>query len=290
MRSRLREESHHAVEVLQRKVGGWHPVEWLCELIGTFCLIFFGFTAAAILQSPLSPVNQAVQSTGVRLILLGASFGVIAATIAFSPIGRRSGAHLNPAITLGFWVRGHTHTHDLIGYSLSQLAGAVLAAAAFAAALGEWAASVAFVRTTPQGTLSEWSALGIETAITFCLVLTIFLMVSSPRTARFTPPALGVVLGTLIALTAPYTGASLNPARTLGPDIVTATFPSLWVYIVGPLLGALLAVAAFDVVARGRRTLTAKLFHDASYRSVHATYRLTRDAGRAVRERVHKRT
>ena len=96
-------------------------------------------------------------------------------------------------------------------------------------------------------------------------------MVSSPRTARWTPAAVTGVLAALIWAGAPHTGASMNPPRTVGPDLISGVWPALWVYLVGPPIGAAGAVALFGLIARRRPTLTWKLFHDPQYPSVHAT-------------------
>jgi aquaporin Z len=185
--------------------------------------------------------------------------------MALSPIGRRSGAHLNPAVTLGFFLRGHTHAHDLAGYAVAQALGAIAAAAAFAALGGHWAAGVMFARTAPAPLVNPALAVAIETALTAGLLLTVFFMLSSPATARWTPAVVTGALAVLIWAGAPYTGASMNPARTLGPDLVSGQFPSVWVYFLGPPLGASVAALAFPWLSNGRRTLTAKLFHDSRY-------------------------
>ncbi len=253
----------------QDKAGGWHPVDWVCEFGGTAFQLFVGFCMVALMESPRSPVSSALPA-GLRLVLIGTAFGLLAAAVALSPAGRRSGAHLNPAVTVGFFLRGHTPGRDVLGYVAGQVAGAVVAAAAFAAALPRWSASVSSARTAPAQALTGWAAAGIEAALTLGLVLTIFLMVSSPRTARWTPAVVTGVLAGLIWAGAPRTGASMNPARTIGPDLVSGQWPAIWVYLVGPVAGALLAVGVF-ALAGDRRTLTAKLFHDPSYPSVHAT-------------------
>lgn len=87
----------------------------------------------------------------------------------------------------------------------------------------------------------------------------------------WTPALVTGALAGLIWAGAPHTGASMNPARTLGPDLATGEFPVLWAYVAGPLAGATLAAGLFSMVARERRTLTAKLYHDPDYPSVHAT-------------------
>jgi aquaporin Z len=254
----------------QEKAPGWHPVEWGCEFIGTAFQLFVGFSIVAVLESGHSAASGALPAW-LRLVLIGISFGLLAAGVALSPLGRRSGAHLNPAVTLGFLLRGHTPARDAFGYAMAQVAGAVVAAAAFAAVWPGWAASVSFARTAPQPGLPGWAAATIEAGLTCALLLTVFLMVSSARTARWTPAAVTGVLAALIWAGASHTGASMNPARTVGPDLVSGLWPAVWVYLVGPPAGAAAAVALFRLVGRGRQTLTGKLFHDPQYPSVHAT-------------------
>jgi len=254
----------------QGKASGWHPVDWGCEFVGTAFQLFVGLFVVALLESDRSAVSAALPPA-LRLVLIGIAFGLLAAGVALSPVGRRSGAHLNPAVTLGFFLRGHTPGRDAVGYAFAQVAGAVGAAAAFTAAWPQLAVSVSSARTAPQPGLPGWAAAAIEAGLTWALLLTVFLMVSSTRTARWTPAAVTGALAGLIWAGAPHTGASMNPARTIGPDLVSGTWPALWVYLVGPSAGALLAAGLFAVLARRRPTLTGKLFHDPRYPSVHAT-------------------
>lgn len=107
--------------VPRSKVGGWHPVVWLCELAGTFFQLFVGLTMVVALESALSPLNEALPWQWLRLALIGAELGLLATVVAVSPLGRRSGTHLNPVVTIGFWARGQTHTHDLLGFLTAGL-------------------------------------------------------------------------------------------------------------------------------------------------------------------------
>lgn len=204
-------------------------------------------------------------------MLIGVAFGLLAAAVALSPVGRRSGAHLNPAVTLAFFLRRHTSSRDFAGYAVAQIIGALGAAYAFRAAFGSWARGVHSARTAPQAGLSVWGVIGIEAALTFGLLMVVLESVSSARTARWTPALVTGALAGLIWAGATHTGASMNPARTLGPDIASTRFPVLWAYFVGPLCGAAAAGLAATRLGRERRTLTAKLFHDPEYPSVHAT-------------------
>lgn len=252
------------------RAPGWHPVEWLCELVGTAFQLFVGFGVVAVFESSRSTLRHDLPG-GARLAIIGACFGMLAAVVALSPVGRRSGAHLNPAVTVGFALRGHTALRDVAGFVAGQTLGALIAAAGFVGVWGPWATAVNGARTQPAAGLPGWGVAGIEAALTAGLLLTIFTMVSSERTARWTPAAVTGVLAGLIWAGAPRTGASMNPARTVAPDIVTSLFPSVWAYVIGPLAGACAAVVLFGLLGRGRRTLTAKLFHDPEYPSVHAT-------------------
>jgi aquaporin Z len=114
------------------------------------------------------------------------------------------------------------------------------------------------------------AAVGIEAFMTFLLVGGILLMVSSAKTARWTPLEVWILVAILVWQGAPWTGTSLNPARSLAPALLAPHTASLWIYFVGPLAGSLLAVAGFGAVP-GLETRTAKIFHDPRYPSTMAT-------------------
>jgi aquaporin Z len=157
------------------------------------------------------------------------------------------------------------HWHDVLGYVIAQVLGALAAAAIFIAVLGGWADHVGDAVTQPAPHISAVGAIGIEAGLTGCLLFVIFNLVSSARTARWTPAIVTVLLALLILAGAPYTGASMNPARSLGPAAIAGTWRLLWVYLIGPPLGSVAAAAAFHLFLPERRTLTAKLFHDEHY-------------------------
>jgi aquaporin Z len=140
---------------------------------------------------------------------------------------------------------------------------------AFAAGTHPLALSIGYARTEPV--VNGWLATGVELLLTCALVLIIFFMLSSRRTCRWTPAAVTLALAVIVPLGAPLTGPSLNPARSVGPGLVTGSFTSIWPYLAGPVLGALLAAAIFHLVAAGKKVVTAKLFHDPTYPSVHTS-------------------
>ena len=139
-----------------------------------------------------------------------------------SPSLRSSKLLTRPAVTFGFWLRRHTPTRDALGYAAAQTAGALTAGAVFAAAWGAWAVHVNDARTVPAKDLSPLATAGIEAALTCGLLLTVFLMLSSSRTARWAPAAVTGVLAILIWAGAPHTGASMNPLRASSSGSVNA--------------------------------------------------------------------
>jgi aquaporin Z len=228
-------------------------------------------------------VARVVPSHSLRLLITGTLFAGCGALVTISPIGRRSGAHLNPAVSLAFWCEAHLRTTDLVGYVAAQCTGALLGAAAVRLAWGHRAVSVRDGLTQPGHGLSALGASGVEAAMTASLVFVIFLCVSSTRTARYTPIAVMVLIAVLVWQLAPFTGTSLNPARSLGPAVVTGIYHDYLTYLAGPLTGALVAVGVWALVPL--RTLTAKLYHDVCYESVLASVLPVRPQATASRVR-----
>jgi aquaporin Z len=246
--------------------GGLHPVEWGCELVGTALLLLGGLSAICLDFGANGAVATHVSSHSSRLLITGLLFAGTGSLVAISPLGRRSGAHLNPTVTLAFWLRGNVHPHDLLGYIASQFGGALLGTLAVEAIWGHTARVLQFGATVPGHGLDGTQAAGVETLMTAALILAILLMTSHPGTARWTPLVVWIVVAALVWQGAPYTGTSLNPARSFGPALLGHQLGVYWIYVVGPLAGSLLAAGLHEVLP-GDRPVTAKLFHDPAYRS-----------------------
>ena len=245
--------------------------EWLAEFAGTALLVFVGVSAICLDFGPGSPVAQVLPSASARLLLTGLIFAGTGSLVAISPLGRRSGAHLNPAVTLAFWIRGHVHPNDLVGYVIAQLAGAVTGAFAVSLAWRDVAAAVRTGSTVPGSGVPPLAAVGVEAFMTAALVLTIFVLLSTARTARLAPLAVWILIAALVWQVAPVSGTSLNPARSLGPAVFGGALDVYWIYVVGPVAGASAAAGLSLLLGPRLRPLTAKLFHDPAYQSVMMT-------------------
>jgi aquaporin Z len=249
--------------------GGWHWPEWGSEFAGTAILLLGGLSGLFLDFAPGSGVATALPGESLRLLITGLILGATGLLVTVSPLGRRSGAHLNPAVSLAFWRRGHMHPHDLIGYVAAQTAGAITGTLVARWCWGARAAALDLGATRPSHGIDTAAAAGIEAIMTFVLISGILLAVSSPRTARWTPLVAWGLVALLVWQGGDLTGASLNPARSLAPALLAPLTAGLWAYIVGPLAGSLAAVTAYAALYR-LETRTAKLFHDPDYRSTMA--------------------
>jgi aquaporin Z len=243
--------------------AGFHWRIWGAEAAGTALLVLGALSAVALVLGDGSPVRESLSSESVRLLITGLLVGGCVSLIVISPLGRLSGAHLNPAVTIAFRIVGRVSGHDVVGYLLAQLAGALAGAVVFRLLWGSVALSVDGGVTHP--TVATPAAIGIEAGMTGLLVAMIFVFVSRERLMHWTPLMLWPLLGALVWQGSPYTGTSLNPARSAGPAAVFTDFADLWLYVLAPLLGALVMAALWQQRHPANHPKTAKLFHDARY-------------------------
>jgi MIP family channel proteins len=209
-----------------------HSRELLAEFIGTFVMIFAG--TGAVMVNTLS--NGAVTHLGISIV-----FGAVVTALIYS-LGHVSGAHFNPAVTLAFWSGGFFRRSLVIPYILAQVLGAIMASGLLRISLG---AIGNLGATIPRN--SDWfQALILETVLTFILMLVIF---GSGLDRRAPIGFAGIAIGLTVALEAacmgPITGASMNPARSIAPALVSGNWQHQWVYWVAPIVGAQLAMVTY---------------------------------------------
>ena len=214
----------------------------LAELVGTFILVFGGTAVAvgAILNSPTA--GAAYDSLAIAL-----AFG-LALTAIVAAIGHVSGAHVNPAVTLSLAATGKFPWKSVPIYIGAQLVGAVFGALGTWLAFGGPGASQANLAATyPAEGVGDLQAFGLEILITFILVFVIVAVATDDRApAGIAPIAVGFALAVGVFIAGPVTGGAVNPARALGPMLVTVDFTSVWLYILGPIIGGVLAALLYD--------------------------------------------
>jgi aquaporin Z len=227
--------------------------------LGLFMVAAGGF--GTLLESPASPVHAAVPDPLLRRALMGVAMGLTAVGLITSPWGQRSGAHLNPAVTLTFLRLGRVRGRDAIAYAAAQFLGGLLGVLAVAAVAGP-----AFLAPPVSGVVTSPGAAGVagafagELAISFLLMSTVLALGRSPSLGRFTPYAAGALVCLFIVVEAPLSGMSMNPARTLASALPTDRWDALWVYFSAPLLG-MLASAEVHCRLSGGSGGCAKLLH-----------------------------
>jgi aquaporin Z len=236
--------------------------DFLAEFVGTALLLLIGLSAVVFDFAAGSPMVRWLPDEDVRRLLTGIVFAGTATAIVYSPLGRRSGGHINPAVTGAFLRLGKIAPRSAAGYWAAQFAGALAGALIVRAIWGRLAVQVHVGATVP-GPRGVLVAVVAEAVGTFLLLTLILLFVDRPRLQRFTPAAAGLLVAFLVFVEAPVSGTSLNPARTLGPALVAGDYRGLWAYFVGPVAGALCATWVY---LRGHRQVRCgKLIHDPRY-------------------------
>ena len=237
-----------------------HPHMYAAEFAGTALLIIVGLSTVIALWGKGAPLADLPISPGSKRFLNGVLFGSVGAAIAYSPIGRVSGAHINPAMSFAFWLEGKLRWRDASCYVAAQLLGAAFGSAVLLA-WGDVGASDTWGAAVPAGGLPFPEAVAGEVVCTFLLVILIFAFAARPATQPYTPLVNPPLFGVLCWLEAPLSGASANPARSFGPEFVASAWTGWWVYWIGPAGGALLAVAVARLRIARWRPHQARLFH-----------------------------
>lgn len=239
-----------------------HWPEYLMEgtELGLFMLSACLFVA--LLEYPASPVHPLLPNATLRRILIGIAMGATAIGIIYSPIGQRSGAHFNPAVTLMFWRLGKIESWDAFFYSVSHFIGGTIGVLLSALFLGTIIAdpTVNYVVTTP-GPDGMRLAFVAEALISFIQMSLVLHVSNTKQLARFTGVFAGIMVATYIGVEAPYSGMSMNPARTFASAFPAQLWTAWWIYFTAPPLGMLLAAELYLRQHSIHKVFCAKLHH-----------------------------
>jgi MIP family channel proteins len=224
---------------------------FVAEAIGTFLLVFFicGFISVA-------------SAGGGDLAGLALTHAFILAVLIYA-LGGTSGAHFNPAVTFGLWSIKRISTPNAVVYVICQLVGGILAALLVLLLFNDVGDGVNYGATAISGDVinngSAWLGLIAEALGTFVLMWAIMGLAVNPRgEAPLAGLGIGVALGVAVIVFGPATGAGLNPARWLGPAIASGRFDDFWIYVVGPLVGAIAAAIGYRAIVLNPRWLPAQ--------------------------------
>jgi aquaporin Z len=228
------------------------------EVTGTALLLMVGLSVVIFMFGSGSPMAELIPGVKVRQVITGFIFGSVGASIALSPLGKISGAHINPAVTIVFWLFRKLQGRLAITYILSQFTGAVIGCLPLLL-WGSLGKSIDFGVTIPGQDYTTQAAFLGEVITTFTMVLLLIVFIGFRQIRRFTPYMFPVLYAIMVPLEADISGISTNPARSFGPAIISGEWSSFWIYIIGPVTGALLASLAGSALAK--RITIAKLYH-----------------------------
>jgi MIP family channel proteins len=219
----------------------------LAEFIGTFALIFIGAGAGAV-------IGDGAGLPGIAAIAFAHGLTVMAFAFAYGSV---SGAHFNPAVTVGVLAAGAMSAGEAIGYIVSQLIGGVAGALLLRIVLGGAATGLgmpALAHNLALGvttlTVTPWAGYVIEAVLGFFLCTVVLSTAVAGRAGNLAPLAIGVTLTLNIIMGGPLTGAAFNPARALGPMVATGNFSDAWLYLTAPIVGAIVAAVLHTGLAR----------------------------------------
>jgi aquaporin Z len=246
-----------------------HWPEYLMEAaaLGIFMVSAGAFTT--LLEYPGSPVRQAIADEEVRRVLIGMAMGATATGLIYSPWGMRSGAHMNPAVTITFLRLGKIPLWDALLYIVFQFLGGLAGVLLMVLILGKsfMQPPVDYVATVP-GPDGNLTALVGELVIAFILMGMIVYVSNKPAIARFTGLFAGLLIMCFVTFEAPLSGFGMNPARTFASALPSGIWTAMWLYFATPPAGMLLAAQGYLLV-KGRESIRCcKLHHRSGRRCI----------------------
>ena len=235
--------------------------------LGIFMISAGIFTT--LFEYPGSPVNHVIASAFARRSFIGLAMGVTATALIYSAWGQQSGAHYNPAITLTFLRLGKVRPWDAFFYAGAQFLGGLLGVLLVAAILRErfQQPPVSYAATVP-GAHGVAAAFLAEGLISFGMMSAILIVSNTTKAARYTGFFAGLLVFGFITIEAPFSGMSMNPARSMASAAPARDWANLWIYFTAPVLGMLLAADAHRLLRGASSVFCAKLNHENSRRCI----------------------
>jgi aquaporin Z len=231
---------------------------FISEFFGTAMLLLAGLSVVILMFGSGSPMAQLIPEVKLRQVITGFLFGSIGASIALSPIGKVSGAHINPAVTMVFWLFRKIEGRLAITYILAQVTGAIVGCLPLLL-WGGMGRSIGFGVTVPGEGYSLLTVLLGEIVTTFTMVSLLVIFIGFRQIRQFTPFMFPFLYAIMVPIEAAISGTSTNPARSLGPAVISGQWEGWWIYLIGPLAGAFLASLACSLLAK--RITIAKLYY-----------------------------
>ncbi|MEW6127020.1 MAG: aquaporin [Acidobacteriota bacterium] len=261
--------AHSPTRELKSQVMRKHLPEYLMEAWGLCLFMISACLFGTLLAHPHSPVHQALPDATLRRMLMGTAMGLTAILNIYSPWGKQSGAHVNPATTLTFYRLGKVTGTDFIFYAIAQFIGGAIGVLISVLAIGKFLShpAVNYVATVP-GTHGKIFAFIAEIIITFILISIVLRVSGSEKLGRFTGLFVGFLVALYITVEDPFSGMSMNPARTLASAIFAETWTTLWIYFLAPPIGMLLAAEVYLRFDGKPNRGCAKLHHQNRYRCI----------------------
>lgn len=247
-----------------------HWPEYLMEAAGLALFMVSACTFVVLLEHPSSAVHQLLPDATLRRMLIGLAMGLTAVSIIYSPLGKRSGAHLNPAVSLTFWRLSKIEGWDAMFYIAAQFIGGavgVLLATLLLTRMLVADAAVNYAVTVP-GSGGPWVAFAAEAAISFGLMLMVLIVSNQHRLNRYTGLFAGALVAVYISVEAPISGMSMNPARTVASALPADIWTGAWLYFIAPPLGMLLAAEVYLLWRGQGSVLCCKLHHENDSRCI----------------------
>ncbi len=231
---------------------------FMTEFFGTAFLLAVGLSLVIFMFGESSPMSALIPNIKLRQLITGFLFGSVGASIALSPLGKVSGAHVNPAVNMVFWLFGKIEGRLMFTYIFAQLTGAVFGCVPLLF-WGQTGRSIDFAATLPGADYTVFQAFLGEVITTFFLVMLLIVFIGFREIRRFTPFMIPILYAIMVPLEADISGISTNPARSFGPAVIAWQWDVWWIYWIGPLTGAFIASLAGSGFTK--RVTIAKLYY-----------------------------